>query len=198
MFGITVITPSTVEPVSLSDMKEFSRVDGDDPAHETTLNTLIGAATEHIQQATGRQFVQATFDLTLDGFPVSLPIYVPRSPLASVTSIKYRDLNSVEQTLDPDDYIVHADRQPGLIEPATSWPATAIREDAVTVRFVAGYAAGGSPSDPAANVPARAKTAIMQLASHWFEHREAVYVGASAVEVPLHVGRLINGLKVWR
>lgn len=196
MFGLALITPPTVGAVSLDAMKSFSRFDLDD--QDATFATLIEAATEHVQQATGRQFVQATFDLTLDGFPLWMPIYVPRSPLASVTSVKYVDRADVEQTLDSANYIVHTDREPGLIEPLITWPATAIREDAVTVRFVAGYPGVGSPVDPAGAVPGRAKMAIMGLVAHWFEHREAGVAGTTVTEVPVHVGRLINGLRVWR
>jgi len=190
MFGITVITPPTVEPVSLASARSFLHLDGTD--HDDTLADLIAAATEHVQQATGRQFVRATFDITLNCFPHgTMPIYTPRSPLASVEHVKYYDRDEVLQTLNSVNYIVHTDREPGLIEPLVTWPATAIREDAVTVRFVAGYPGVGSPADPAGAVPGRATTAIKQLVAHWFENREAG-------EAPEHVGRLINGLKVWR
>lgn len=48
------------------------------------------------------------------------------------------------------------------------------------------------------DVPERAKTAIMGLVAHWYDHREAVVMGGAPAEVPLHVSRLIHQLRDWR
>jgi uncharacterized phiE125 gp8 family phage protein len=63
----------------------------------------------------------------------------------------------------------------------------------VTISFTCGYGAAG------ANVPAALRNAILLLAAHWFETREAV-VGidqrGSAMPTPFGVTELIAGYKV--
>ncbi|MDI7864089.1 head-tail connector protein [Rhizobiaceae bacterium n13] len=41
-------------------------------------------------------------------------------------------------------------------------------------------------------VPAPLKEAILQLAAHWYENREATLVGVSAQELPLGVQQIVN------
>ena len=43
-----------------------------------------------------------------------------------------------------------------------------------------------------ADVPAPLKEAVMQLASHWFENREATIVGVAAQELPFGVWPIVN------
>lgn len=51
-------------------------------------------------------------------------------------------------------------------------------------------------SVPESTVPARARVAIKALVAHWFEHRPAGDV-SQVHETPMHVARLIAGLRVW-
>ena len=45
--------------------------------------------------------------------------------------------------------------------------------------------------------PADLQQAIMLLASHWFENREATLVGMSAQELPLGFRELLSAHRVW-
>lgn len=95
------------------------------------------------------------------------------------------------------DFLVDTTTTPGTVEPVRTWPRTGDFPDAVKITFTCGYPGdGGSPEDLAAHVPARAKAAVKALAAHWFEQREPVAF-AAAHEVPFHVKRLCNQLKVW-
>lgn len=187
-------------PVTVAEAKTFARVALSDDFDEYDLvHNLIEAATEHVQQVTARQFVRATFKLTLRCFPLDDLIRLPRSPLCSVQYVKYRDHDGSLNSLVKDvDYFLDDAAEPVTIEPVKSWPAVGDFPDAVQVRFIAGYKTDGeSPPNHAANVPARAKVAIKALVAHWFEQREPVAFGA-VHEVPHHVTRLINGIRLWR
>jgi len=103
------------------------------------LNILIQAARQHAETKLRRYIVTQTLDLHLDRFPcwtIKLP------PLQSVTSITYVDSNGTTQTLAADQYLVDTTTEPARITPAFGlvWPVTQYRNNAVTVRFVAGYA----------------------------------------------------------
>ena len=102
------------------------------------LNILIQAARQHAEVMLRRYIVTQTLDLHLDYFPcwgIKLP------PLQSVTNITYVDSNGATQTLAADQYLVDTTTEPARITPAYGlvWPVTQYRNNAVTVRFVAGY-----------------------------------------------------------
>lgn len=193
---LSLQTAAAVDPVTVAEVKAFARYPHDDS--DDLFAGLIAAATEHVQMATSRQFVPATFTLSLRGFPLDM-VRLPRSPVMEVASVQYRDRDGTLVTLTADtDYLVDMAAEPATIEPVRSWPVTGDFPDAVQITFTAGYADdGNSPPDLAANVPARAKVAVKALAAHLFEFREPVVFGTVS-SVPNHLGRLINGLKVWR
>ena len=196
---LTVVTAPPVEPVTLAEAKAFARIDSDDD--DDIVDELIAMATEQIQQATGRCFVETAFDLTLRDWPNGDGlIRLPRSPVLEVVHVKYLDAAGDEQTLvedATDGYYVDLAAEPCTIEPVGSWPSVDDHPAAVTVRFRSGYQGAGSPTDYTEAIPKRAKVAIMTLVAHFYEQREPVVVGTSAMPIPAHVDRLLAGLKVW-
>jgi uncharacterized phiE125 gp8 family phage protein len=108
------------------------------------LNMLITAARQHAETYLKRKLITQTLDLHLDNFPcwtLRLPV-----PLQTVTAITYFDSNGVEQTLAADQYLVDSTTEPARITPAFGlvWPVTQYRNNAVKVRFVAGYGAASA------------------------------------------------------
>lgn len=108
------------------------------------LNMLISAARQHVEPYLKRKLITQTLDLHLDRFPcwtLRLPV-----PIQSVTAITYFDSNGVEQTLATDQYLVDSTTEPARITPAFGlvWPVTQYRNNAVKVRFVAGYGAASA------------------------------------------------------
>jgi uncharacterized phiE125 gp8 family phage protein len=86
--AITIVTPPAALPVTVEECKAYGRIDFDDA--DALIESLIGAARDHLEQATGRTFVATTYQLTLDAFPCD-EIALPRSPVLSVASVKYYD-----------------------------------------------------------------------------------------------------------
>lgn len=196
--SLEITSGPAAEPVTLQEAKAFARIADDDD--DATITELIAAATEHVQQWTGRQFVQATFKLRLRDWPNGDGIIrLPRSPVDSVASVKYRDKDGDTITLvENTDFLLDVNAEPATIEPVTKWPVAGDFPDAVQVVFTAGYdPEDSSPvTDHAENVPNRAKVAIKVLTAHWFDNREPISQDGWR-EAPHHVTRIMQALKVW-
>ena len=180
--GLTVTVPDIL-PVTLEQQKQQSRITHD--GEDTLIRSHIRAATNWCQAFQARQYISATYVLTL---PILHdPIEIPRSPLVSVTSITYTDTAEASQTLAATEYTVITSEEPPRIVQAynKTWPATLPVDEAVTVTFVAGYGA------TAATVPDDIQHAIRLLAAHFYEHREAVITGTVSKEVELSVKALL-------
>ena len=79
------LQPTGTDIISLSDMKEFLRVDHTD--EDTTITALLDAATQSIQDYTGLHFKTSTYALKLDNFyNIEFPYLI-----SSVTSVTYYD-----------------------------------------------------------------------------------------------------------
>lgn len=120
-------------------------------------------------------------------------IRVPVPPLRAVHSLIYKDKDGKETAMDPAEFIVNTDEEPGIILPAygKSWPTfTPFPTGAVKVRFEAGY--------PHGTVPAKVKQAMLLLIGEWYENRENVVVGnVTATELPFAVKSLLSMDRVW-
>lgn len=128
------------------------------PTANTTADPMLGmmiaAARAHAETELHRFLITQTLDMYLDAFPQeegayfsNLPILLP--PIQSVTSISYTNLDGTESTLAADQYLVDTKSQPARITPAwgTVWPPTRMQNNAVKVRFVAGYGAAADVPD---------------------------------------------------
>lgn len=191
--GLTLITGSNAELLTLDQIKTHLRIE--EGVDDALLGAFRASAHEWAEDYTERQFLTATYDLTLDGFPGGgKAIYLPKPPLQSVTSINYIDHAGAEQTWDAADYIVDTTGQVGRITPAwlETYPVTREIPNAVTVRFVAGY--GG-----ANDIPRPILVAMLSLIAHWYEHREAVVVstsGNAVNEVPMTFKNILRSYQV--
>lgn len=191
-----LITPPTIEPVSLEEAKDHLRVS--DACEDGLIVGLIQAAREYVERFTSRQLITATWAQKLDAFPAcrlynhytKVPesdlIRLPKPPLQSVSSITYVDTAGVTQTLDPAKYIVDTTEEPARLAPAfgQSWPSTRQQLNAVTITFIAGYGLDSL-------VPSGIRTAMKLLMSNWFENREATISGTIIDEVPMGVSALL-------
>lgn len=149
------------------------------------LNMLITAARQHAETYLKRALITQTVDLHLDCFPcwtIKLP------PLQSVTAITYFDSNGVEQTLAADQYLVDSTTLPARITPAYGlvWPSTQYRNNAVKVRFVAGYGAASA-------VPACVKNwMLMRIKTLWDQRDQLTKQLGMPVFEPAFVDGLLD------
>jgi uncharacterized phiE125 gp8 family phage protein len=187
MYGLVQTVAPTEEPVSLTELKQWLRVDFD---QDNALITSLGkAARGMVEKLVGRQLVTATWRLTLDTFPypggwafLEAPalfpdphqIQIPKAPLQSVSAVEYYDFGDVLHTLETTRYDVDVAHDPGRIflGMGQTWPVVRLKPGAVRVTFTGGYGA-------ASDVPEEAKLAIKYAVSFWYENR-----GEVAVELP--------------
>lgn len=162
--GLNQTVVPAAEPISRTEAKNHLRVDGSDD--DDLIDGLIAAARDYCETVTRRQFVNATYELFVDGFPGEFRM--PKPPLSSVTSITYKDTDDSTQTLATSEYDVDTNRIVGRIVPAFEvlWPFTRNEINTVTVTFIAGYGA-------AAAVPDIIKSAIYLMLTDLYEHRSA-------------------------
>jgi uncharacterized phiE125 gp8 family phage protein len=157
-----IATAPTTYPISLAEAKLHLRVTTSE--EENRITALIKSATDQVESYLRRQLITATWDLYLDEFPDV--IYLEKSPIASVSYVKYYNSSNTLTTLSTDDYVADTYTEPGrvMIAYGKDWPDTYDRPSAVNVRFIAGYGA-------AATVPDTIKDGIYMTLTHLFENR---------------------------
>lgn len=196
----TLVTPPTIDPISLAEAKAHCRVSIDDD--DGILAGYILAARVHLEGETRRAFMTQTWDLTVDDrWPTERiggvwrhRIVLPRPPFVSVTAVTYVDQLGETQTLAADQYrVAKSDTGEWVITPAygVNWPGIREQMAAITVRFVAGY--GSNPG----NVPEPLRQAMLLLIGHWYENREAVNVGNIVTPLPFAVDALLFPFRVF-
>lgn len=188
---LKLIAAPAVEPVLLTDAKTQLAIDDTDS--DTVLTRRCTSAREWAENFLQGALISQTWELVLDAFPYG-PIPIGRPPLQSVTSIKYLDADGVQQTLDAADYVVDIDSDPGRVYPAygKSWPSTQSIENAVRIRFVAGY------GDAGADVPNPIKEAILIAIGHWTNYQSSDEYGVTMTRVPFAAEALLQPYRYLR
>jgi len=188
--GLTLITPPAADPVTLDEVKDNSRVEVTDD--DGLIALLIKAATTAAEKFTRRQLITAQLRLSLDEFPpADEAIQLPLPPIQSIESIKYIDIEGVEQTLTG--FQEALTDEPARLKPEFDkfWPDTRLVVEAVKVEFTAGFGLAST------DVPDAIRQAIIMTASHWYEHREAASE-LKVEEVPLGAQALLQGQRAFR
>lgn len=151
--ALKLITAASALAVSLAEAKLSCRFDSADL--DSDITAMISDATRLVEHETGKCVMAQTWGLTLDAFPTALEL--SRTPVTSVTSVTYTDIAGAVQTLSSSLYVLDNldDNGPAYVVPAysTAWPDTREQINAVSVRYVAGYAT-------AAEVPSQIKRQV--------------------------------------
>jgi uncharacterized phiE125 gp8 family phage protein len=179
---LKLIAGPATEPLTLTEAKLHLRVTN--TAEDDLITAFIVAAREAAEHETGRSLITQTWEQVIDAFP-PVEIELGWPDVLSVVSVKYTDLNSTEQTIDPANYVLDSTTSPGWLLPAYAyvWPSTLDTVNAVRVRFTTGY---GAASDVPEGIKAWMKLRIGTL----YRFREEVQAGAWT-EMP---GRFVGGL----
>ena len=177
-------TAPTTTAISLAEAKAFLRVDSDYDDDDAYITSLIGVATNVVEQFTRRRLIQQTYNLYHDFFPPYIDLQV--GIVDSVTHVKYYDGNNVLQTLATSNYDLDKRINPGRIYESNtgSFPSTYERPNAVEVEFVV----GGTASD----VPDAIKQGMFIIIGRYYENRQDVVTGTIASELPLMVEHLLT------
>ena len=164
--------------ITVAQAKEHLRITHADD--DTYIEAITLAASEYCEDYQNKVYVAREVVDYLDSFPTEIrPV---RSPLISVTTIKYYDTDGNLQTLANTVYDVGTFKEPGRISLKynQSWPDTRGIINAVIVTYQAGYVAR-------AVIPEEIKHAVKLMIGHLYENRESV--------TPLNMTELPTGLK---
>jgi uncharacterized phiE125 gp8 family phage protein len=169
--NLRALGPVSQSP-SVSDeaIAEYLRADLGDTFE---ISRLRAAAEQIVSDMTGRAVLNRSFVLSLAAWPVrsclgfksaAKLIELPRSPLVSVTSVKYYDLDGDQQTFSADKYLVIAGYEPGSIylKDEYEFPEIYDRPDAIQIEFIAGTGTETSNTD------ATLAQAILLICRHFF------------------------------
>lgn len=165
-YTYTVTVPPTELPVTLAIFKEFLKLDPDDDSQDTLLTMFLSAATVYAEKLTKRNFIQRTYTTFRDFFPVpgqnegyypagiipagvsgisfitdNVGFEIRKSPLVSVTSVTYTDLDNDAQTVSSSIYYnsVELDYSEVLTSPDQDWPEDAVKKlQNIVITFVCG------------------------------------------------------------
>jgi len=170
--------------ISLAEAKAFLRVDSDYDDDDSYITSLIGVATNVVEQFTRRRLITQTYNIYYDEFPPFMDLQVGN--VASVTHVKYYDTDNTLQTLDTSEYDVDIRVKPGRIYQAEdgNFPDTYERANSVEVEFVVGSAAS--------DVEDAIKQAMYIVIGRYYENRQDVVTGTIASELPLMVDHLLT------
>lgn len=188
--GMTLITAPTVYPVTRDELSAWCSIDYSDS--DEILDGLVAAVTAYLDGATGilgRALEVQTWDATYDAFPCEREIELPLVPLISVTGVYYLSpTDGLEATFSTDDYSVDLAESRIALVSGSSWPTIQASAAAVRIRFVCGHAR----SDPTVStVPWPIRQAIMLMAAHLYNNREATVAQAMSL-LPLGFHQLIS------
>lgn len=172
---LTRTVAPTAEPVSVTDAKDYLRIDSSD--EDALIANLIKTARAYGEKYTRRAFINQTWKMELEDFPRDSGSFVPgfprisgrnyiqlpKRPLSSVTSIKYYDTSDTLQTFAASNYLVEQDRV-YLVDTQT-WPSDVRDGMPVEILFVAGYGA------QATDVPSDLRYAMQEHVAFLYENR---------------------------
>lgn len=166
-----VITPAAVEPITLAEARSHLRIDafGSPPSHpdDDYIEELISSAREWTEDYLRRGLATKTIDIVFDSFD---DIVIPLQPVQSITSIKYQDVNDVQQTVPNTVYKLNTFNGDVVLKYNQSWPSAYPEEGVIIVRAVVGYTTGQSPdTEP---MPFPIKAAMLLIIGNLYENRQ--------------------------
>lgn len=172
---LKLITPPSVEPVTLDEAKNFLKIDG--ALEDNLISALITAARQRVEEYLGKSLITQTWDVYFDS--VSDRVKLPRPPVQSIEGVYVMDDTGNETIVDSADYLVRNNE----ILTIAGWPSYSSFQG-FRVRFIAGY---GPTTD---DVPQAVKKAIMLLIGNMYENRdgwwtESAKLGASQEFPPI-------------
>lgn len=220
MWRLSLITAPTKEPLGIYGSGTPAAWDlrGDVYQHlrltpttdmaplDPMLKGMVAVARVACEAFTGRQLMDATWELILDswweeGIYRDGALHIPLPPLRTITSVKYLDTGGTEQTLGATTYLaetqatatvdVHCQKGRLYLKYAEQWPSLRCQPEAVKIRFTCGYG-----SDPA-SVPWALRQGMLLMIGEMYERREVSVVGGIITPAAITAERLWWPFRAW-
>lgn len=182
-----LLTAPAAEPLSLTDAKNFLRVEhGDDDA---IITSLVSAARNHVEALTRCALITQTWRLVLDRWPDGGRIAPRIGPLRALTAVRVFDAAGEASIIDPDIFVIDA-AAGVLAAPAWSLPVPGRSIAGIELDIDVGFGAA------AGDVPQILRQAIRMLVAHWYENRGLIAIGSSVAMMPASVNAMISSYRV--
>ena len=165
---VKVVTPSTLEAVTLSEAKDHLKIDSDD--ENTLIKLYLSAAVKRCEDYRQSAIMSAEHELYSTYFESCYNLQ--KHPVTAINSVKYYDTDNALQTVDASNYRLQDFRQPCFLEFDSTFDAPGVyeREYPVVINFNAGYLS-------ASTVPATIKLGILNELGDANEFRQNVLTG---------------------
>ncbi len=187
-YRLVETAPPAIEPLTLSEVKTFLRVDQTND--DAFITGLITAARMFCEAETGRALIERNYSLFLDRWPnerddyafdrrdgarrIPTPLVIdprgialPYPPLVSVAQVNVYAADNTSTVFDPSNYFVDTAGTPGRLVltlgavPPLPWRIA----NGIEIQYTAGY--GTAETD----VPQLLLQGMMQIIAHLYEHR---------------------------
>jgi uncharacterized phiE125 gp8 family phage protein len=185
-YNINVTVDPTVEPVTVTELKEFARIDGTD--EDTLLGTIIISVRQAMELFLRRALVEQTIQMTFDFWDVEM-IELARPPLLSISKVFTLDEDDTETTYSSTNYYTITEAIPGkiVIKQGATLPTNTTRDVAgFGIEYLAGY--GSQASD----VPELIRTCLMEWGTMVYENRAECTKVPIEIQSKLHLYRVIE------
>lgn len=197
-----VITSPTIEPITLADAKAQLGIPTADTATDSLITRRITEARQWAEDYMARAICTQTQEIRLDMFPpiiglferVVIPnryvnydtIKLPFPDLQSVVSVKYIDIDGVEQTVTSTDYTVDTYGYIGAVRPAygVSWPSVRQEANAVRVQYKCGYGVTEIAADKTITAATNATPGVFTSAAHGFADGDLIQLATTGMTTP--------------
>jgi len=189
--AVKVIEGPSKEPVTLTGVKDALGIGDDDNSQDQSIVRDIKGARMAAEKHLGRALITQTLELALDCFPDVIEL--PRMPVQSITSIKYIDTDGAEQTIDSAEYSLddYSPQHKVVRAYDYSWPTPRDINNAIKVRYVAGYGDAGS------DVPDNIIKALLVILGNWTRFQAINESGLPISALPYAAIQLLSYDKVY-
>lgn len=197
-----IITSPTVEPITLADVKAQLGIPTADTATDALITRRITEARQWAEDYMQRAIFTQTQEVRFDDFPpimrlrerIQLPdryfdfdaIKLPFPDLQSVVSIKYIDIDGVEQTITASDYVVDTYDYLGAVRPAygLAWPSVRSEANAVRVQYKCGYGVTSIAAAKTITAATNATPGVFTSAGHGFADGDLIQLATTGMTTP--------------
>lgn len=183
---VVVVTPAA--PVITAQQARV-RLRVDDDADDALIEDMIEEATAHLDGPDGwlgRALGMQTLEARCGADDCLQGIALPCPPIVAIASVSWLDRDRVVRLADPRGYELVGDTLDVIGAPA--WCDALPQEEALRIRYVAGYAV----------LPPAIRAAILLMVGDLYRNRETSVAGvASEVPMSTNVAELLAPLRVW-
>lgn len=186
------LSQSDMLPVSVEEMKVQLGINGS--AYDEQLELWIKSAKERIEGETAKRIGLETWEYNCEDFPLYYePLYLPLTPVRTVTSVKY--WNGTEHVeFENFSMFIPFGRNAFIWSTCWPWIGGYCRPDGVKIQFTVGYDEEGSTSVGSLPLSDKIKQAARAMVALEYTYRD-LQPDKSAVETEFGIERILAQIR---